>query len=479
MGPSSSAGRTRWNPAEGPPVPGGSGGPFQRKAVRPCRVPRGFPRGFPFPRPPRGGLYVARLADLRLPSLRFPGLPVTRDNPDARPVLTVIRGTYQANLPELTIYARLADHGFAPELLGARKTAYRDEEVGMPVRRLATPRITGRLSQTLVGGYLIGRVSPYRYLAEYLRGFDRAVERSTILSPVDLGHPTSYQAVAHRPRKKVVVQCWDNIPFNWPTDRPLARHYEAVLEQADLFLAFSKMADWALVREGVSPQRRFQVYCGLDVRRHRPPQAEERDASRRALGVDPGTVVVTFVGRLFHGKGIFTLLEAWPEVDARFRLFLVGSGPERRRAEIRARQLGVEERVRFLGPVPHAQLQTQVLWGSDLFVMPSLSNPQWREQLPQTVVEAMASGLPVIASASGSMAETVKDGETGLLLPPDLPSVWAEAVNGLGADAEKRRRLGEAGRRAVERSHDAERNARALGEVLWRRVLGQAPPEAP
>ncbi len=398
---------------------------------------------------------------------------------DGGPVLTVIRGTYQANLPELAIYAKLAGHGFAPELLGARRTAYRDEEVGMPVRRLATPRFAGRLSRNLVGGYLIGRINPYRYLAEYLRGFDVAVEGSTILAPVDLGHPTSYQAIAHRPRKKVVVQCWDNIPFNWPADRPLASHYTAVLEQADLFLAFSKMADWALVREGVSSQRRFQIYCGLDVRQHRPPREGEWDACRRELGVDAGTVVVTFVGRLFHGKGIFTLLEAWPEVDPQVRLCLVGSGPERGRAETRARQLGIASRVSFLGPVPHGQLQHRVLWGTDLFVMPSLSNPQWREQLPQTVIEAMASGLPVIASASGSIPETVRNGETGVLLPPDLPSVWAEEINGLAADPEKRRRFGAAGRRAVERTHDADRNARDLGEVLWRRVLGRDPPLPP
>lgn len=395
---------------------------------------------------------------------------------DRIPVLTVIRGTYQANLPELAIYARLARHGFAPELLGARRTAYRDEEVGMPVRRLATPWLGGRISRNLAGGYLIGRINAYRYLAEYLRGFDKAVERSSILAPVDLGHPTSYQAIAHHPRKKVVVQCWDNIPFNWPTDRPLARHYTAVLEKADLFLSFSKMADWALVREGVSGDRRFQVYCGLDVNRHRPPRGEEREASRRELGADEGTVVVTFVGRLFHGKGIFTLLEAWPEVDPRVRLHLVGSGPERSRAETRARQLGIERRVRFLGPIPHGQLQERALWGSDLFVMPSLSNPQWREQLPQTVVEAMAAGLPVIASASGSIPETVKDGETGVLLPPDLPSVWADAINALAADPERRSRLGAAGRRAVEQTHDADRNARDLGKVLWRKVLGQDPP---
>jgi glycosyltransferase involved in cell wall biosynthesis len=391
-------------------------------------------------------------------------------------VLTVIRGTYQANLPELEIYANLAKHGFAPELLGARRTAYRDEEVPMPVRRLATPALGGALSRNLVGGYVLGRVNPYRYLGEYLRGFDRAVERSSILAPVDLGHPTSYQAIAHRPRKKVVVQRWDNIPFNWPTDRPLARHYEAVLEGADLFLAFSKMADWALVREGVTADRRLQIYCGLDVLRHRPPRDEEREAARRALKVDPGAVVATFVGRLFHGKGIFTLLEAWPEVDSRVRLRLVGSGPERAKAEIRARQLGVDRRVEFVGPVPHGRLQEWALWASDLFLMPSLSNPQWREQLPQTVVEAMAAGLPVIASSSGSIPETVQDGRTGLLVPPDLPADWAGAINALAADPERRRHLGDAGRRVVEQVHDADRNARTLSDALWRRVLGEEPP---
>jgi glycosyltransferase involved in cell wall biosynthesis len=392
----------------------------------------------------------------------------------ARPRFTVIRGTYQANLPELTVFSRLAEHGYSPELLGARRTAYRDEEVGMPVRRLATPAVGGRLSRNLAIGFLIGQVSPYRYHAEYLRGFDRAVRGSAVLCPVDLGHPTSYQAVAHRPEIPVVVQCWDNIPFNWPFNRPLAEHYQAVLDRARLFLPFSRMADWALAREGVAAERRVQIYCGLDLERHRPPTPEERRRAREGLGAKEGDCVVVFVGRLVYGKGIFTLLEAMPGVDPSVRLELVGNGPERGRAETLARRLGVSSRVRFHGRVPHGEVQRRFLWGADLFVMPSIPTPQWREQLPQTVVEAMAAGVPVLASRTGSIPEVVDDGVTGSLLPPDLPEEWAGAILRMAGDAPLRERMGRAGRERAMRSHDARVSAALLSEALRQRGLGPA-----
>ncbi|MDE1819674.1 MAG: glycosyltransferase family 4 protein [Euryarchaeota archaeon] len=388
-----------------------------------------------------------------------------------RPRLTVVRGTQVANLSELQIYAHLKDHGFDPELLGARRTNYKDSDVPMPVRRLATPPIAGRISRTAAGGYLIGQVSPYRYFHEYLVGFDRAVQDSDILFPVDFGHPTSFQCLKHRPRAKVVVQVWENIPFNWPEDRPLSQHYRAVLEKADFFVPFTRSADRALRRMGVASERRSLVYCGVDTSAFRPPSSQERASARAHLGVGANDVVVTFVGRLGFFKGIYTLLESLTEVDRRVRLQLVGAGEERK-ASRRARDLGVADRVKFWGWVPHAELGPKILWGSDLVVAPSVPTEQWREQFDQFVVESMAAALPAVGSRTGGLPEVIDQGRTGLLVTPDDPEELAQGLNVLATDAALRSKMGEAARKRVESMFDARKNAATLGEVLRSKVLG-------
>lgn len=396
--------------------------------------------------------------------------------PSSGPTVTVIRGTFQANLPELAIYAHLKGHGFRPELLGARHSSYADEEVGMPVRRLPTPRLLGPLSKTVAGGYLLGRVSPYRYYHEFLQGFDTAVAQSDILVPVDLGHPTSYQALLQRPRAKVVVQVWDNIPFNWPKDRPLARHYEAVLQQADLFIPFTRDADRVLSEEGVGPDRRVQVYPGLDRTQFRPPTPEERKTSRAGLGARDDEVVVSFVGRVEAYKGILTLVEALPKSDPKVRLHVFGEGAARASAERRAAELGVEGRIRFWGAVPHRDLLRRVLWGSDALAVPSIPTEQWREQFGQVFIEAMAAGLPVVGSRSGAVPEVIEHGVNGLLVPPDSPDELSSALTRLAQEPEARTTWGMAGQRTVEEKFDDRTNAATLATVLWERVLHRTPP---
>ncbi len=391
-----------------------------------------------------------------------------------RPRVTVIRGTQLANLSELQIYAHLKEHGFDPELLGARRTSYTDREVPMPVRRLPVPPIAGRISRTMAGGYLIGQVSSYRYYHEYLVGFDKAVRGSDVLFPVDFGHPTSYQCLKHKPRAKVVVQVWENIPFNWPEDRPLAQHYRAVLDGADHFVPFTASAEAALDRMGVSRERRTLVYCGIDVSEFRPPSSPEREASRKALGAGAEEVVLTFVGRLGFFKGIYTLLEALPAMDARVKLHVVGTGEEKRVAR-RARDLGVERRVKLWGWVPHAELRSKVLAGSDIAVAPSIPTDQWREQFSQFVVESMACGLPAIGSRTGALPEVIEEGTTGLLVTPDDPTALAAAVDRLATTPALRSRLGEAGHMRAVKLFDARRNAATLAEVLRTKVLGASP----
>jgi glycosyltransferase involved in cell wall biosynthesis len=381
----------------------------------------------------------------------------------------VVRGVERINFPELGIYAALRHEGFEPELICSTRSRVTESDAGMPVRRLRLPPIASRIAPTLVGGYLIGRVSPYRYYHQYLVGFHRAVREVDVLCPVDLGHPTSYQSVRERRfGKKVVVQCWDNIPFNWPHDRPLRDHYEAVLADADHFLALTDDSGRALRAMGVSDERVSRVNIGVDTGFWRPPELPREGGPPLEL---------LFVGRLDWAKGVHAVIEALDLVRSPVRLTVVGAGSQ----AARLRWL-VEERskrgrpaataVQFLGPRYGEELR-HLRQASDVQVVPSIPTPQWREQLNQAMLEGLSCGLPAIASATGAIPEAVSDGENGLLVPPDLPRAWAGAIDHLAEHPEQRRRMGERARQRVVEEYDVARQGRRLAAVLREKVLAR------
>jgi glycosyltransferase involved in cell wall biosynthesis len=381
----------------------------------------------------------------------------------------VVRGVERINFSELGMYATLRKEGFEPELLCSTRSRVSEADVGMPIRRLSLPPIASRLAPTLVGGYLIGRVSPYRYYHQYLQGFHRAVRAVDVLCPVDLGHPTSYQSVRERRfGKKVVVQCWDNIPFNWPQDRPIREHYEAVLDGADHFLALTEDSRRTLRAMGVSEERISRVNIGVDVDFWRPDEAPHEE--RR-----PFTLL--FVGRLDWAKGLHTVIEALDLVRAPVRLTVVGAGGQESRLRwlIESRQkrgrATAGRSVEFLGPRFGDELR-RLRQSADAQVVPSIPSPQWREQLNQAMLEGLACGLPAIASSSGAIPEAVADRDNGFLVPPDSPVDWARAIDDLAEHSDDRRRMARRARERVVEEYALARQGHLLAAVLHEKVLG-------
>ena len=162
------------------------------------------------------------------------------------------------------------------------------------------------------------------------------------------------------------------------------------------------------------------------------PGMPPRDELRRDLGFE-GNVLV-FAGRLGPQKAVHVLLEALVEADG-VVLAIAGNGPERDTLERRAGELGVDERVRFLGSVPRETV-LRLFRAADASVLPSA----W-ENFPHTVVEALAVGCPVIATAVGGVPEVVRDGVNGLLVVPNDAAALAAAIRRFFGDAELRERL--------------------------------------
>lgn len=166
------------------------------------------------------------------------------------------------------------------------------------------------------------------------------------------------------------------------------------------------------------------------------------------------TVRLCFVGRLVRQKGLDTLLAALAKLPATapWRLTLVGDGPARPELSTQADHLGLAERVHFAGWTIRDALP-RLLVAHDLFVFPSRD-----EGMPNAVLEAMAAGLPVIATAIAGNEELVLPDRTGLLVPPDDPDALADALDRCLGDAALRRAFGHAGRE------------RAVREYAWGRV---------
>ena len=193
---------------------------------------------------------------------------------------------------------------------------------------------------------------------------------------------------------------------------------------------------WALGL-GVEPDRIRVVRNGIDVIRYQPSER-----SRESL-----IPVIGVAARLAPMKGIEHLLDALgvlAEQGVAFQLKIAGTGNLRNPLEERCARTGIGERTEFLG---HVDDMPSFYRSIDLYVLPSVST----EGLPLGVLEAMASGIPVVATTVGGTPEAVRDGVDGLLVPPRDVSALADALRRLLSDTAGRRTMGEAGRtRAVE-----------------------------
>lgn len=169
--------------------------------------------------------------------------------------------------------------------------------------------------------------------------------------------------------------------------------------------------------------------------------ASARGETRRRLGLPAEGPLILAVGNLYPVKDHATLLRALPELPG-VHVAIAGRGDEEPNLRRLAAELGIEERVHLLGLRDDVD---RLLGAADLFVQPSRS-----EGLPLAVLEAMAAGLPVVATRVGGMGEAVVDGETGILVEPGRPEALAAALRRLLGDAPLRGEMGRAARTRAE-----------------------------
>jgi colanic acid/amylovoran biosynthesis glycosyltransferase len=268
-------------------------------------------------------------------------------------------------------------------------------------------------------------------LVTTFHGFD-----ATLKTPIMLGSPA-----------------WFRYPL---LRRKLAR-------EGNLFLCASAFIRQRLLERGFPESRTHTHYLGVDCQSIRPRETCEEQP------------LILHVARLVEVKGTRYLLRAFATVARKHdqvRLLIIGDGPLRTSLQALAASLGVRDRVEFLGALPHPEVLSWMRKAA-MLALPGIRTATGREEgLGMVLLEAAATGLPVIGSRVGGIPECILDGQTGFLVPERNESALAERVSELLENPVKRHQMGAAGRALVESRFNIDRQTAAL-EDFYDGLLGQ------
>lgn len=216
---------------------------------------------------------------------------------------------------------------------------------------------------------------------------------------------------------------------------------------------------------GFSMDRMTSVPTGVDLGRF---EAGDQIAARAALGLDPSRRYLGIVATLRNWKGHTYLLDSmrqWSQTWLDWDVLIIGDGPQRENLARRVSELGLQTRVRMVGNQEDVPRWLQAL---DIFVLPSYGC----EGVPQSVMQAMACGLPVVSTSVGAIDEAVVHEHTGLLIPPRMTDALTVALTRLMGDPALRTRMGVAGRDRAQAKFGMDVMLRAM-EGVYARMLQQ------
>jgi len=352
-------------------------------------------------------------------------------------------------------------HGLAKHLV----------ELGATVDIIAPPEREGRAVQDSANGINYHFISPMVkgsrffgfYRSYHLHNFHAAKFVSKM--DFDILHIFEINAFPYlfrRNRKPVVASPFHRGTEPWKEESLSARFSELpidfplsyTLEHADAVASEGPTQTKKLIEKyGIPPKKVFEIPDGVDLNLINE-YTENPAFSRRDVGLSDDDFVLISVGRTDPMKGVHNIIDAFAilvEELPNAHLVLVGEGSEDDKIHQRIRKLDLEERVRHVKNVSDRELFSYYSV-SDVFVTGTLY-----EGLPQVILEAMACGLPIVATDTGENSQVVKEGVNGFLVPPKEPHAMAEAIIRLH-DTEKRRKMGADSRRMI-REYDWEFSA--------------------
>ncbi len=253
---------------------------------------------------------------------------------------------------------------------------------------------------------------------------------------------------------------------------PVALLTRLVLRYAQAVTAPSSDLTTRAAAIGGPPQRLHVLpYCVHPDEFYPDPAAGAR--FRADHGIDPATPVLFSIGRMVEKKGFIYLIQALPRLLEQYpavRLLLAGYGPGRAELEAAAAALGVGHAVIFPGAVHRDQINA-AFNAADIFVLPSVRDRSGNvDGLPNTLLEAMGAGRPLVASRIAGVPGVISDGQHGLLVPPASPAGLSQALLRLLADPALAAALGRAARQRVEAELTWERYAARLEQLYTKEI---------
>jgi glycosyltransferase involved in cell wall biosynthesis len=256
----------------------------------------------------------------------------------------------------------------------------------------------------------------------------------------------------------LTLQEGDPIEYIHSRAKWLGPYYQAMFKKADFITAISQYLKNYAIENGAKCEIEV-VPNGVDLKKFQIKNLkneidyqEKIQKIKEELGIKPNEKIVITVSRLVLKNGIEHLIEAFKYLpksqEEKIVLMIIGSGPLEKKLKTKVENLGLKEKVLFLGNIPNKEVP-KYLAMSDIFVRPSIS-----EGLGNAFLEAMAVGIPIIGTPVGGIPDFLKDGETGLFCEVANPKSIAEKINILLTNENLCQKLIENGRKLVEEKYN-------------------------
>ena len=308
--------------------------------------------------------------------------------------------------------------------------------------------------------------------SQILFGLEELASKFDIFHTADPHYYYSYQLALLRKKnliKKLIMTSWETIHFNNESVKRKKQIKYFSLGQVDYFICHSEKAKNVLVSEGVDGRKINVIKLGVDLERF----TSKIDKITRSLKfVNNKQLTILFVGRLVEEKGALDLYEAYKNLKSQIpasragktkilKLRIVGDGPLRDylREQIELDKLIDEVTIEK----KNYEEMPRVYREADIFVLPSKRAKTWEEQYGMALVEAMASGLPIVAHNSGAISEII--GDAGILVKEGDKKSLAKSIKDLIETRELRAKLGTMGRERSEKYFDAKKTAERIAEI--------------
>ncbi|MBI4679819.1 MAG: glycosyltransferase family 4 protein [Nitrospirae bacterium] len=246
---------------------------------------------------------------------------------------------------------------------------------------------------------------------------------------------------------------------------------EKSFEKIDHFICISETARNNLEYEGINPSKIDVVHNSVDLLFFYPGQKDTELLNK--LKISETDKVIMFVGKLTSWKNPFTLLYASKillEKGLSIKLILAGQGAQKLRLQKTAELLGLSGNTIFLNFIENTELNKYYRL-ADIFVMPSMTTITWEDQFPFAVIEAMASGLPVVVTNSGGMPELA--GDAGRIYPQGNYRELAKHLHEILTDEQLRQMMAIKSKQRAEDMFDNKKNSQKIFEV-FKKVTGLA-----